>query len=65
MTTPPSQQGQGPATVRVINPDQQVAVAQDAFTYMAPPPPVINGVSPSSGASGSDGNSLGLPPHAS
>jgi hypothetical protein len=49
VTTPPSQQGQGPVTVRVINADQQVAVAQNAFTYTAAPPPVVTSVIPTSG----------------
>ncbi|HEV2708505.1 MAG TPA: IPT/TIG domain-containing protein [Pyrinomonadaceae bacterium] len=46
----------GAATVRVINPGQQPAVVPNGFTYFsAPPPPpppapIINAVSPSSGA---------------
>lgn len=43
----------GPATVRVVNPNQQApAIAQNAFTYVTPtpaPPPSISSVNPSSG----------------
>lgn len=38
--TPPAQFA-GPVTVRVTNPDQQVGVAPNAFTYGAPPPPPV------------------------
>lgn len=38
VVTPPAQSA-GTVTVRVVNPDQQVGIAQNAFTYGSTPPP--------------------------
>ncbi len=40
----------GPVAVRVTNPDNQVGLLNNAFTYLAPvPPPTVTGVSPAFG----------------
>jgi hypothetical protein len=63
--TPPSQTV-GPVTVRVINPNQQTAIAPNAFTYVAAPPPpppspvVVQVTAPSAGQTFDAGQALAV-----